>query len=348
MEHGMDPMERDLFSPTNTLHEILEARGKRGAKDLALIAGREPGRNAPIDILSGRRGLRIIDSAATHLSDETSPEKLAKGHVYSAWCHAGMPHRKPAKEDANWRIETDYVTLLVEPGTRVNADGSETPIGVPYGAYARLILIDWQTEAIESSSRDIFIGKSLSASLKRLGLPHGGKVMDLVREQVERLANCRFTFHLKATGGRGAVSNLNIVDHIEYCDVGAGSQTKRFVERVRLSEAFYNQLRAFPVSVDRASVMTIRNSSMAIDLYLWLAYRLHSLDGEKTISWSALKGQFGGGVAHMRNFKPLFNENLQLALSVYRAANVETTSAGVILRPSKPPVPQRQPLLVAS
>jgi Plasmid encoded RepA protein len=137
------------------------------------------------------------------------------------------------------------------------------------------------------------------------------------------------------------VANVNIVDHIEYCETGAGSGTRRFVECVRLSETFYQQLQAHPVSVDKASVMAIRNSSMALDLYMWLAYRLHSLESEKAISWAALKGQFGGGVSAMRNFKPLFNENLQLALGVYRTANVVTTPSGVLLRPSPPPVPQR-------
>lgn len=86
---------------------------------------------------------------------------------------------------------------------------------------------------------------------------------------------------------------------------------------------------------------------MALDLYMWLAYRLRSLEGEKAISWTALKGQFGGGVNAMRNFKPLFNENLQLALGVYRSANVLTTPTGVVLRPSPPPVPQKTPLLIA-
>jgi hypothetical protein len=84
---------------------------------------------------------------------------------------------------------------------------------------------------------------------------------------------------------------------------------------------------------------------MALDLYMWLAYRLRSLDGEKHVSWTALKGQFGGGVNAMRNFKPLFSENLQLALGVYRTANVVLTPTGVLLRPSPPPVPQRTPLL---
>ena len=59
-----------------------------------------------------------------------------------------------------------------------------------------------------------------------------------------------------------------------------------------------------------------------------------TLDGEKVIGWTAPKDQFGGGVNLMRNFKPLFSENVQLALSVYRTANVMMI--------------QRQPLLLAS
>jgi hypothetical protein len=340
-------MERDLFSSDTTVHDLILAKGKRGAKELAVHTAREPGRNAPIDILTGRRGPRIIDAAANHMGDETLPDKAVRSHVYSAWCHAGMPHKRPREEATNWRIETDYVTLLIEPGTRLEADGQEAPVGLPFGAYARLILIDWQTEALERGSRDVLMGPSLKASLKRMGLPHGGKVMELVREQVERLASCRFTFHLKATGGRGAVANVNIVDHIEYCESGGKGRGSRYVERVRLSELFYQQLRTHPVSIDKASVMAIRNSSMALDLYMWLAYRLRGLENDRAVSWVALKGQFGGGVSAMRNFKPLFCENLQLALSVYRAANVTMIPSGIILRPSPPPVPQKAPLLIA-
>lgn len=342
-------MEDDLFAVNGSVHEIIARKGRQGAREAARLVAREPGRNAPFDILTGRRGTRIIEAAATHMSEEISPERAVRSHVYSGWCHAGMPHKRPRIEDANWRIETDYVTLLVEPGTRVDSDGRETPVGLPFGAYARLILIDWQTEALEKGSRDVMMGPSLKASLKRMGLAHGGKVMELVREQIERLATCRFTFHLKTNDQRrGAIANVNIVDNIEYCEVGQGGSTRRFVEKIRLSEVFYKQLQAHPVSVDKASVMAIRNSSMALDIYMWLAYRLRGLDSNREISWTALKGQFGGGVSAMRNFKPLFNENLQLALSVYMAANVHATPTGLLLKPSAPPVPQRTaPFLIA-
>lgn len=337
-------MERDLFSADTTVHDLIDAKGKRGAKEIVRYVAREPGRNAPIDILGGRRGLRIVDAAASHMSDDTAPELIPQRHVYSGWCHAGLPHRKH-DESPNWRLDTDYMTMLVESGSRVNAEGGETLVGVPFGAYARLILIDWQTEAIERSTRDIFIGPSLKASCKRMGLPHGGRVMELVREQMERIASCRYTFHIKGANGRGAITNVNIVDHVEYCDVRVSRSEKRFIERVRLSEIFYQALQAHPVSVDKASVIAIRNSSMAIDLYLWLSYRLHALKEEKELTWSALKAQFGTSFSEMRNFRPLFSENLQLALSVYRTANVVPTKTGITLKPSPPPVPQRGTLV---
>jgi hypothetical protein len=115
-------MEPDLFSSDATVHDLILAKGKGGAKELVVHTTREPGRNAPIDILTGRRGPRIIDAAANHMGDETLPDRAVRSHVYSAWCHAGMPHKRPREDATNWRIETDYVTLLLEPGTRVEAN----------------------------------------------------------------------------------------------------------------------------------------------------------------------------------------------------------------------------------
>jgi hypothetical protein len=52
---------------------------------------------------------------------------------------------------------------------------------------------------------------------------------------------------------------------------------------------------------------------MALDIYAWLAYRLHVL-------------------------KAQFLTNLRLALAVYRDAKVEVEDTGLVLHPSRPPV----------
>ncbi len=62
------------------------------------------------------------------------------------------------------------------------------------------------------------------------------------------------------------------------------------------------------------------------------------------MSWSALKGQFGTGFRRLDHFRPVFLENLALAMAVYPDAQVEAGERGVRLLPSRPPL---APKLVA-
>jgi hypothetical protein len=82
----------------------------------------------------------------------------------------------------------------------------------------------------------------------------------------------------------------------------------------------------------------IANNSMAIDVYCWLAYRLHSLSGPTPISWKALHAQFGRGLARLDHFRWYFTQNVHLAMAVYPEAKVEMDGRGLILNPSRPPV----------
>jgi len=115
-----------------------------------------------------------------------------------------------------------------------------------------------------------------------------------------------------------------------------------FPQVAKLSEQFFQQLTDHPVPLEEAAVRAISNNSMALDLYAWLAYRLHVLEGTTPVSWSALKGQFGAGFDSMRHFRPSFLDNLRLAMAVYRSAKVDVTERGVDLFPSRPPVAPRQ------
>jgi hypothetical protein len=258
--------------------------------------------------------------------------------MYSGWCQTALPHRRPTDNAAIWKLETDSMTLLVEPGVRVAHGGEPVHVGVPFGAIARLILIYLQSEALRTGSRDVELGGSLRAFLGRLGISVGGKTARLVREQAERISRCRLTFHGARRGGSVLV-NQNIVDVAMFVDGGDETgQGSLFVETARLSETFFNQLKQHAVPLDEAAIRHIRNSSMALDVYCWLAYRLHSLTAEKPISWAALAGQFGAGIKLRKHFKAAFSESLGLALAVYRDARVDVTANGLVLKPSPPPV----------
>jgi hypothetical protein len=75
-------------------------------------------------------------------------------------CQAALPHKRLPDADG-WHVQSDRVSLIVEPGMRLGRTGTLEPVGVPYGSRARLILIYLQSEAIRTQSRDITLGRNL-------------------------------------------------------------------------------------------------------------------------------------------------------------------------------------------
>ena len=337
------PHDMDLVGPEATVHDLLRVKGRRGAEAYAFRIAPEAGRRAPVDILAGSRGGRIISVAAdaNEAVGALGSAASAAGHVYSGWCMLGLPYRRPKGEkDQIWRISTDFADITVQSGTIKRDDGTTEHAGVPYGSYARMALIALQSEALEQGSRDIELGETAYDALKRLGLPDGGKVAELALNQIEKLARCHVSFRI-GTDLKGLEINERLVEAFQYDNDG-----KAFIKRVRLSSAFFEGLRRHPVSIDRSAVRRIRNSPVALDVYLWLSYRLPVLERDTPISWTALHRQFGHGIGVMRFFKRPFAENLELARSVYPAANFSLTSAGIVLRPSPPP--RRQMAIAAA
>ncbi len=90
--------------------------------------------------------------------------------------------------------------------------------------------------------------------------------------------------------------------------------------------------------LEDAAIHALSNNAKALDVYLWLAYRLHSLKSDKLVTWTALKAQFGIGTAAMFNFRSKFIATLGLAMAAYPDARVGVGEHGVILKPSKSPV----------
>jgi len=94
--------------------------------------------------------------------------------------------------------------------------------------------------------------------------------------------------------------------------------------------------------VERA-LAALSHSAMALDIYAWLAQRLHRVPREKPqfISWAAIKEQFGEGHSRMNKFKAVFRAAMFQVLACYPKAKVEADHKGLTLRHSPPPVSAR-------
>ena len=273
----------------------------------------------------------VVEAAASYMTTEDGEI----GFLYSGWAQSALPHKRLA-DDAVWAVKTDYVSLVVQPGYR-HGNGAPVPVGVPYGSRARLICLYLQSEALKTNSREVELGRSLHAWLGRLDISIGGKSMAAVRDQAERISRCQMSFQIKS-GNRTGLVNQHLLDTAVFVDCDDGSQGSLFLETAKLSETFFEQLKRHPVPVEEAAIKAISNNSKAIDIYCWLAYRLHALSSPAQVSWKALHAQFGTSVARLDNFRSFFRPALDLALAVYPEAKVDVHERGVTLRPSRPPV----------
>jgi hypothetical protein len=295
------------------VHELLTSRGKQGAVESGLDRG-------------------IVEAASTYLGNEEG----GTGFLYSGWCQSALPH-KQIPHDQRWQVNGERISLVVEPGVRLEADRSLTPVGVPYGSRARLILIYLQTQALMTGNPEVELGRSLRHWFGRMGINSGGKDIKLVKDQAERISRCRLTFHILA-GKRIGLVNQSIVESAMFLPDDEGRKSGLSTETARLSDGFFRELQKHPVPIEDAALSGISNNSQAIDIYCWLAYRLHALAMPISVSWKAIKGQFGQSVADPYGFRQKFRQNLQLALAVYPAAKVEQADEGLLLHPSRPPV----------
>ena len=85
-------------------------------------------------------------------------------------------------------------------------------------------------------------------------------------------------FRLEFTPSSGLL-NQSILDTAMFLEDDAeGAQGTLLLETARLSETFYEHLRRHPVPVEEIAIRGLANNSMALDVYCWLAYRLHALE----------------------------------------------------------------------
>jgi hypothetical protein len=274
---------------------------------------------------------RLVDIAAEVLADD----RQRIGISYTGFCLTALPHKR-LSDDQPWEKKGHRVTLLVEPG-RLKHAGKTKLYGVPYGARARMILLYLQTQAIRTGSREVALGRSMRDWMERMGLAIGGETAHALREQAARISACSLKFFWEDDAGdgfeRGAIVRSGLRFHAE-----DSAQGLLWEERVVLDEAFYAALRDHPVPLLEAAIRQLRDRSMSLDIYVWLAWRLHRLTKATTISWPALHAQFGPGFKALRQFKPRFTEALEAALAAYPEARVGLNDKAITLHPARPPI----------
>jgi hypothetical protein len=92
------------------------------------------------------------------------------------------------------------------------------------------------------------------------------------------------------------------------------------------------------VPLNEADLAALAHTAMGLDIYAWLAQRLHRIDPRKPafIAWAALKEQFGPHYGKMFNFKREFRHTLAQVQRRYQVARLELDDRGMTAHNSLP------------
>lgn len=302
------------------IHDLIIQHGREAARDLVPANQRH-----------------LVDAAADILTSESN----ALGYSYSGFALTALPHRK-LPDDEVWERRGHRVTLSIEPG-RLRVNGVTKKFGVPYGARARMILIYLQTQAIITGSREVSIGRSMRDWLEKMGIAVGGETAKAFRDQSRRISAAHLKFYWDGENGSEGFEKGDIIKRgLTFGEIlGDDKETRQqrlWEDTVVIDEEFFRMLREHPVPLLDDAIKALKEKSLALDTYIWMAYRLHSLSKPTPVSWAAVMDQFGGGFKKLSHFKPHFIETLQHVISVYPEARIAVADEGLVLHPSRPPV----------
>jgi hypothetical protein len=107
---------------------------------------------------------------------------------------------------------------------------------------------------------------------------------------------------------------------------------------VQLSEPFYEAIRKRPVPADTRILREIKQSSLAVDLYLWTTYRAACIDESLTLSWQQVHDQMGADYSRVADFARKARKHLQKISMIWTDLQYETPRGRLKLYPSLPSV----------
>ena len=288
---------------------------------------------------------RVIEAASAGDTDAT----LALLYQHSALCQTFLPYRDPGDEARTWERLNGNVHLELLAGKAMHpVEERLMPVGLPFGPKARLVLMHINQQALLAQSPEIEVQDTLTSFVRRsLKLDTGGRTVRTVKDQLARLSASSIRLGMVKDGRAQTVSS-QIVSAFDIWFPKDERQRVFWPSTVRLSLDYWESLKAHAVPLVESHIAALSHSGMALDIYAWLAQRLHRVPPGKPalVSWPLLQVQFGVDYAQLFHFRAAFRTALRQVLALYRAAKVEIDRRGLTLYHSQPAVMPRLQIVV--
>lgn len=294
----------------------------------------------------------IIRYGQLTLDLDQQPVDLA--WIHRSLCVAGLPVRRPQETERNSvpdykRLGSGFTLKLMTQPIDIPNMAKSVPIGIPFGAKARLLILWMASLAYErqsSSDRYLEIGP-VKQWLQQVGISVGGDQINATKEQLIKL--CHTSFHITLRSDLEGEDNVYF-RHENFVEGGViGTEDllayqRNDMENVRwpsgivLTETAWKRFGRDIVPVPASRLRKVAHSPTAIDLFLYLSYRLPRIEkgDREMLSWRQLTDQFAPKKVQPSVFRQNLGSSIRDALAAYPEAKIDVTDEGLVLHYSEP------------
>jgi hypothetical protein len=274
--------------------------------------------------------------------------------AHRSLCVAGLPVRRPQETDRNsvndyTRRGSGFTLRLETHPIDIPNMNTSVPVGIPFGAKARLLILWMASLAYErqsSSDRYLEIGP-VKQWLQQVGASTGGEQINATKEQLIKL--CHTSFHITVRTDLDGEDTV-FFRHENFVEAGAIgiddllAYKKGDMEKVRwpsgivLTESAWKRFGRDLVPVPATRLRKVAHSPTAIDLFLYLSYRLPLISRGDTqmLTWRQLTDQFAPKKVQPSVFRNNLGSAIRDALAAYPEAKIDVTDEGLVLHHSDP------------
>lgn len=159
---------------------------------------------------------------------------------------------------------------------------------MPSGTRPRLIFAYIASQLVASGRREIDLGRSLSEFSRFLGIDRCGKSMAETR------------LHLMSVAGLNIDGALVCPDFEEWADAKTPAGKAIWPSVLIVSKEFQQIVVGSAVALRPEVLQKLQSSSLAMDLYTWVAERFES---KSEMSWSRFRNKIGADYKDAKSFK---------------------------------------------
>ena len=277
-----------------------------------------------------KRQNQIVELAG-QMAEQTKEEAGALGFMSRLLIMVNLPYRDPGKDCKNWWRKNGNVSINVSTGYE-----DQTPIGIPYGTYPRLILAYLITQAVKTENPTIYLGKSFSQFLNFIGIQRGGKQYKQLHKQLERTLSAAFAWTYR-TDKQWSRTNIQVSSQSQlWWDEKLPEQQSLWESYIELNHHFFKEIMRNAVPLDLRVLATLKNSPLGLDLYMFIAWRTFKLEKPVFISWESLQEQLGGQYAELHVFSRDCRNHIKRIQSICSTLDVKVIRGRLCLNPSYP------------